>query len=130
MLLVIRNLDHNLYCIVVYYRYTDPSHFDGLDVVGDSTNRMDGSADGNYPYMNHFVDTHTIFANNVALSPFDHNKNQHSLGTFAVYANCQTVHLGHCLSLQNAINWWKRNWLIISVAFYYVLDLNFKNSTV
>lgn len=100
---MIRNLDHNLYCIVAYYMYTDPSHFDGLD-DGDSTNRMDGIADGNYPYMDHFVDMHKIFANNVALSPFDHNNNQHSLGTFAVYANYQTVRLGHCLSLQNAIN--------------------------
>lgn len=100
---MIRNLDHNLDCIVAdCYRYINPSHFDGLH-DGDWTNRMDGIADGNYPYMDRFGDTHTISANSVASTAFDRNNNQHWLGTFAVFANCQTVRLGHCLSLQNAI---------------------------
>lgn len=100
--LMIRNLDHNLGCIAAYCTCTFPSHSDGRD-DGDSSNTMDGTADGTDPSTDHSVRTHTIFVNNAALTSFDRNNNQHSLGTFAVYANYQIAHRDHCSSWQNAV---------------------------
>lgn len=101
---MIKNLGHNLDYIAVYCRYTIPSHFDGQDDDG-LMNRADGSADGNcQPHMGHFVNKHTISANNVVSTAFDRNNSRHLLGIFVVSANCQTVHLDRYSSLRNATN--------------------------
>lgn len=92
--------DRNLDYTVDLYKCTCLSHFVEHD-GGLST--MDGSVDGNYPYMDHFVvDMLMISVSSAALTIFDHNNNRHLLGTFAVFANCQIVRLDHCLSWQNA----------------------------
>lgn len=104
---MIKNLDHNLDYIVSNCMYKVPSHFVALlDVVIGDLNRMDGNADDNSPYMDHFAQhkLDTIFVNNVAWwwSAFDRKNNQHLLGIFAVCANYRIVHLDRCLNWQNA----------------------------
>lgn len=93
--------DHNLDCSVANCTYTVPSHFDGRN-DGD-WNRMDGIvAGGNFPRMDHSVDTHTISANDAAWTTSDRRSNRRSLGTSVAFASCRSVHLDRWMSLQNA----------------------------
>lgn len=66
--------------------------------------RMDGIADGNFPYMDHFaLRRDTIFADNAASTSFGRKNSPHWLGIFVACANYQIVHLDRCLSWQNAV---------------------------